>query len=72
MWRIKNEEMTKREAKIEALRTCTALINAGVYWDNKTEEEVEKIDEAMREIAESLRKRAVKLGGEFNQYTGNE
>ena len=65
--------MTKREAKIEALRICTALINAGVTFDdNESEEYIRKVTAEMEQIAESLRIRAVKMGGDFNNYTGTK
>ncbi len=64
--------MKQKEAKIEALRICTALIYAGVNFDNEESwEYIEKVEKEMDKIAESLRDRAVRLGGEFNQYTGH-
>jgi len=63
--------MTKIEAKIEALKICTALINTGVTFDdNESEEYIRKVNAEMSQIAECLRKRAVKMGGEFNRYNG--
>jgi hypothetical protein len=65
--------MTKRAAKIEALRICTGMINAGVdlgdeYW----EKDAQKIYDAMADIAKGLEERATKLGGTFNPLTGYE
>ena len=65
--------MTQREAKIEALRIATAqLNNPPMYFeeDGVSLEDQEKICKELDKIAESLRLRAVKLGGEFNRYTG--
>lgn len=64
--------MTQREAKIEALRCSVGWLNAMQtdYEDQYTPEEIEKIYKEKKKIIESLRKRAVRVGGDFNQYTG--
>lgn len=63
--------MNKKEAKLVALRTATALINAGVYFhDEYSEAENAKIVHEMESISFLLYKKAVKIGGDFNQFTG--
>lgn len=65
--------MTKREAKIEALRICTGMINAGIELGGEySEKDQQKIYNAMEDIAKGLEERAVKLGGIFNPLTGYE
>ena len=63
--------MTKKEAKIEAMRIATAiLIYPPDFEDNFSISDIRKIEKELKKISDSLYKRAVKLGGEFNQYTG--
>jgi hypothetical protein len=65
--------MTKKEALVEALRICTGMINAGIDLEDEfSETDTDKIHKAMSGIAASLERRAVKLGGEFNPFTGME
>ncbi len=65
--------MTQKEAKIEALRSSVAWLNSGLsvdYEDRYTPEEEEKITKEKRKIIESLKNRAERVGGDFNEYTG--
>lgn len=65
--------MKQREAKIEALRIATAQLNNPPMFskgDGVCEDDQEKIGKELDKIAEALRARAVKLGGEFNRFTG--
>lgn len=64
--------MTQREAKIEALRIATAMLNNPPDFSgtNVSIDDEEKIHKEIRSIAASLQKRAEKLGGDFNQFTG--
>lgn len=64
--------MTKKQAKIEALRIATALINAGVDFSGSglKDEEIEAVMAALESVANLLYKKAVALGGDFNPYTG--
>lgn len=65
--------MTKREAKIEALRIATAMLNNPPLWyeeDGISEEDQRKIYKELSNVKDSIKKRAEKLGGEFNQYLG--
>ena len=64
--------MTQKEAKIEALRCSVAWLNTmqtdydGVY----SQKDLDKIDLEKYKIVEALKNRAIKVGGEFNEYTG--
>ena len=65
--------MTKREAKIEALRIATAMLNnPPIFYeeDELSEEYQRKIYEEISNIKDSIKKRAEKLGGDFNEFTG--
>lgn len=64
--------MTQKEAKIEALRCSVAWLNSmqtdyeGMY----SQKDLDKIEAEKYKIVESLKIRAVKVGGDFNEYTG--
>ncbi len=65
--------MTKREAKIEALRIVTAMLVYPPDFDEDdrfTENELDKIVSELKILSNSIYKRSLKLGGDFNQYTG--
>lgn len=65
--------MTRREAKIEALRLATALLNnPPTDWEGTdySYDDVDKILDELNIIAGVMEKRAEKLGGEFNKFTG--
>ena len=65
--------MTKKEAKIEALRIAVAHLNNPPQFnkeDGVSLEDEEKILKELKIITEALRKKSVRLGGDFNQYTG--
>lgn len=65
--------MTKKEARIEALRICTGMIKAGIYLDDGYSEiDAKKIYSAMDDVANRLYRAAYKLGGDFNPLTGYE
>ena len=61
-------------AKVMALRTAVAELNTAksIDWDGicNDSESIDMINEEIEKIKETLRKRAVKLGGEFNQFNG--
>ena len=67
--------MTKREAKIEALRIATAILSNGIDsggWDNPEMEDKDnqKVLEALKDFRLKTYINATKMGGEFNAYTG--
>lgn len=64
--------MTKKEAKIIAYRKLTALINDAVQTDIALEygENEDKILAELKQIEKSLYKKALKLGGDYNQFSG--
>lgn len=68
--------MTKREAKIEALRICSSVIqNSAIGLDYEGELspiDETKIDSEIKKISDSLYNQAARLGGDFNQHTGFE
>lgn len=55
-----------------ALRTATGvLFNAlSLDWEDINVEDAEAINKELENIAEAMYKRAVKLGGDFNKYSG--
>ena len=57
--------MNQREAKIIALRKATALLNGGL------DQQPEKVLKELEKLALEFEKRAKKLGGDFNVYTGD-
>jgi hypothetical protein len=61
-----------RTAKVQALRTATASLYASlsIDWEDADMDDVEKINKHLKRLAESMYKRAVKMGGDFNPYTG--
>jgi hypothetical protein len=62
----------KKTAKVMALRTATGvLFNAlSLDWEDVDMNDVEAINKELEQIAEAMYKRAVKLGGDFNKYSG--
>lgn len=63
--------MNQKEAKLLALRTATAMLNNPPdFEDTYPHKDLEKILKELNKIAESLEKKAFKIGGEFNRYTG--
>ena len=64
--------MTKREARIEALRLAVALLNncRPFYNEAVIPEDETKIFKELDVITDSLYNRAAKLGGDFNEFTG--
>lgn len=66
--------MTKKEARIEALRICSADLNTisgQLDFENEfSNGDEEKVRAAITEIANSLSDKAKRLGGDFNIYTG--
>ena len=66
--------MTKREAKIEALRIAAAMLIHLPDSDDddrcKSIDDKIKIGNELKKLSDAMYKRATKLGGEFNQYTG--
>lgn len=64
--------MKNKTAKVMALRTATGLLYNGLSldWEEVDIEDVEKINNELKKIAESMYNRAAKLGGEFNRYSG--
>jgi hypothetical protein len=64
--------MTKREAKIIALRISTAVLHTASTWGEDFGDDKNKIDAEIAKIANSLMNRAIRLGGDFNEYTGRE
>ena len=63
--------MTQKEAKLIALRTATTMLTYPPdFEDNFEEKDEAKILKELEKIAESLYKKAFKIGGDFNRYTG--
>ena len=63
--------MNQKEAKLLALRTATAMLNnPPEFEDAYPQKDLDKILKELDKIAETLYKKAVKIGGGFNRYTG--
>lgn len=63
--------MTKKEAQLEAQRLCVAILyNANLDFEDYDEKDEVKISNFIRVEAEKIRKKAVKIGGDFNRFTG--
>lgn len=64
--------MTKREARIQAMRIATGLLTnyEGGFTDTLPEVDQEKIEKEVSLLAKQLERRAEKMGGPFNRYTG--
>ena len=63
--------MTKKEAKIEALRIASAMLIYPPDFeedDRYSSKEEAKVIAELKTLSDTMYKRAVKLGGEFNQY----
>lgn len=74
--------MTKREAKIHAIRCIVPDIHTVIYsFDlgnvlikeyGYSQQEADKIVEQMEEIANQLQKKGEKMGGKFNPINGEK
>ena len=65
--------MTKKEAQLEAKRLCVAILyNADLDFEDYNEKDEKKISELIRFEAEKIYKKAAKIGGDFNRFTGDK
>jgi hypothetical protein len=64
--------MNKKEAKLIALRTATGMMYNGIdLQDDFDLQDVFKIQKEFEIIGEMLYRKAAKIGGDFNRYSGD-